>query len=54
MEIAKLVVHKKRSFFWDKVCHMKKIAWVRWSNVCKPKYAKGLSVNDLRMMNLST
>jgi hypothetical protein len=31
----------------------KKIAWVSWSNICKPKKDGGLGIRDLRLVNIA-
>ena len=38
-------------FWWDYTKNNKKIAWVRWSNVCLPKVRGGLGFKDLDLFN---
>lgn len=49
----KLVVQIQRNFFWDGSSGVKKILWVRWSNVCRPRGESDSEEKDLRLMNLS-
>ena len=36
---------------WDGVSEQRRIAWVKWENVCLPKEKGGLGVKDLRKFN---
>lgn len=42
-----------RRFLWGGVIEGSKISWVKWEDVCKPKNLWGLSVCDLRLVNLA-
>jgi hypothetical protein len=47
------VVRLQRKFLWGGVSNRRKINWVKWEEVCKPKKEGGLGVRDLRLTNLS-
>jgi len=49
----KLVVQIQRNFLWDGSSGVKKILWIRWSNVYRPRGESDLEEKDLRLMNLS-
>lgn len=39
------------SFLWGGNEMWKRIAWVSWDELCKPKAARGLGIKDLRLFN---
>nr|KYP50798.1 Putative ribonuclease H protein At1g65750 family [Cajanus cajan] len=41
------------AFLWGGGMEQRKIHWVRWSTVCKPKESGGLGVRDLEIFNIS-
>lgn len=43
----------QRRFLWVGVKWEYNIPWVKWEDVCKPKKLWGLSVRDLRLVNLA-
>nr|KYP44579.1 Putative ribonuclease H protein At1g65750 family [Cajanus cajan] len=43
----------QRAFLWGGGMEQRKIHWVRWSTVCKPKESGGLGVRDLEIFNIS-
>jgi hypothetical protein len=45
------VVKIQRNFLWGGLSNRRKLCWVRWSEICKPKKEGGLGIKDLRMMN---
>ncbi|GAU21373.1 hypothetical protein TSUD_189600 [Trifolium subterraneum] len=53
IKVWRQIVRLQRNFLWGGVRGANKIAWVSWSNVCRPKSEGGLGVCDLRMVNLA-
>jgi hypothetical protein len=51
VRVWKMIVKMQRSFLWGGVGSNRKIPWVSWANVCKPKREGGLGVRDLRLVN---
>lgn len=52
--VWKEVVDLRKDFLWGAgTLVVKKIPWVRWSDICKPKSGGGLGVRDLRVVNIS-
>ena len=43
----------QRNFLWGGNEEQKKISWVKWSQVCKPKCEGGLGVKNLYLFNLA-
>lgn len=43
----------QKNFLWGGNLERKKIAWVKWSEVCKPKITGGLGIKDIHLFNLS-
>lgn len=40
-------------FLWSGSDEVRKIAWVSWEHICKPKWEGGLGVKDLYKLNVS-
>ena len=40
-----------RKFFWGQRADNRKIHWVKWSDLCKPKSQGGMGFKDLAMLN---
>ncbi|PNY14484.1 cysteine-rich receptor-like protein kinase, partial [Trifolium pratense] len=47
------VIKIQRNFLWSGLSNRRKISWVKWEDVCKPKSVGGLGVRDLRLTNIS-
>lgn len=52
-KILKTLTQIQRSFFWGGTEEKRKIAWVAWEVVCKPKLEGGLGLRDLNLFNIS-
>lgn len=48
----RVVVRIQREFLWGRTLGDKKIPWVKWSDVCKPKDKGDLKVKNLALFNL--
>jgi hypothetical protein len=53
VKVWKEVVKIQRDFLWGGLEKKRKISWVCWDTVTKPKIDGGLGVRDLRRVNLS-
>ncbi|GAU22757.1 hypothetical protein TSUD_129690 [Trifolium subterraneum] len=53
VKIWKQIVKLQRKFLWGGTIMERKIPWVSWANVCKPKVDGGLGIRELRAVNLS-
>jgi hypothetical protein len=53
VKVWKEVVKIQRNFLWGGLSHRKRICWVKWMDVCKPKKDGGLGIRDLRLVNYS-
>ena len=42
-----------RQFWWGQVKDEKKLAWLNWDKLCRPKEMGGMGFRDLRMFNLA-
>ena len=42
-----------RQFWWGQVKNEKKVAWMSWDRMCKPKEEGGLGFRDLKSFNLA-
>ncbi|MCH79506.1 LINE-1 reverse transcriptase like [Trifolium medium] len=51
--VIKQIIRIQREFLWGGVKGGKKISWVKWKDVCKPKSQGGLGVRDVGKVNLS-
>jgi hypothetical protein len=40
-------------FFWEGIGDKRKIYWVNWPEVCRPKYQEGLGVMKSRFLNIA-
>ncbi|KAK2426239.1 hypothetical protein P8452_40952 [Trifolium repens] len=47
------VVKLQRNFLWGGLSLKRRISWVKWEDVCRPKKEGGLGIRDLRLVNLS-
>jgi hypothetical protein len=47
------VVKIQRDFFWGGLSGNRRMCWVKWDEICKPKKEGGLGVKNLQVMNLS-
>jgi hypothetical protein len=53
IQVWKRVRRMQREFLWGAKVGRKKISWVKWEEVCKPKNQGGLGVRDIRAVNIS-
>ncbi|MCH96537.1 LINE-1 reverse transcriptase like, partial [Trifolium medium] len=53
VKVWKDVVKLQRNFLWGGLAKRRKISWVKWDDVCKPKIEGGLGIRDLRVVNKS-
>jgi hypothetical protein len=51
--VWKKVRKLQREFLWGGKNGVKKINWVKWETICKPKHTGGLGVRDIRLVNIS-
>ena len=42
-----------RQFWWGQVKNEKKVAWMSWDRMCRPKEEGGLGFRDLKSFNLA-
>jgi hypothetical protein len=52
-KVWKEVVKIQRNFLWGGLSLKRRIYWVKWVDICKPKMEGGLGIQDLRIVNLS-
>lgn len=52
-KIIRKMVRIQRNFLWGGCEEKRKIAWVKWEVVCKPKLEGGLGVKDLEWFNIA-
>jgi hypothetical protein len=45
------VVKIQRKFLWSGLTTLRKISWVRWDEVCKPKKEGGLGIRNVKLTN---
>ena len=43
----------QRRFLWGGGLEQKRIAWIKWDQVCMPKEKGGLGIKDIRIFNLA-
>ncbi|PNX87107.1 ribonuclease H, partial [Trifolium pratense] len=53
IQVWKKVKRIQREFLWGGRNGVKKINWVKWDTICKPKHLGGLGVRDIRVVNFS-
>jgi hypothetical protein len=53
LKVWRELVKIQRVFLWVGLTKQNKTCWVRWDAVCRPKKEGGLSVCDLRLVNIS-
>jgi hypothetical protein len=53
VKVWKEIVRIQRNFLWGGLSKRRKISWVKWTEICKPKKDGGLGIRDLRLVNLS-
>jgi hypothetical protein len=51
--VLKEIIKIQREFLWGGVMGWRKISWVSWKEVCKPRSHGGLGVRDIGKVNLS-
>jgi hypothetical protein len=51
--VWKKVRRIQSDFLWGSRGGRKRISWVKWDTVCKPKKLGGLGVRDVRAVNIS-
>jgi len=49
--VIKELCSLQRNFLWGWGYEVKKIAWVRWGSICRPKEAGGLAIRDIGKFN---
>jgi hypothetical protein len=52
-KVWKEIVKIQRRFLWSGLSLRRRISWVKWEDMCKPKNVGGLGVQDLNVTNLS-
>jgi hypothetical protein len=53
VKVWKVLVSIQRNFLWGGASGKKKIAWVKWSDICRSKEKGGLGIRNLRLVNIS-
>jgi hypothetical protein len=53
VQVWKKVRRLQRDFLWGSRGREKKISWMKWDTICKPKHLGGLGVRDIRVVNIS-
>ncbi|MCH80102.1 LINE-1 reverse transcriptase like [Trifolium medium] len=53
VKVWKQIVRLQRNFLWGGASQNRKIAWVSWDKVCRPKNCGGLGIRDLHAVNLA-
>jgi hypothetical protein len=53
VKVWKLLVSLQRNFLWGGISGRKKIAWVKWIDICRSKERGGLGIKNLRVVNIS-
>ena len=51
--VIKKPINLQRNFLWTGETQPKKISWVAWDQICKPKHEGGSGVKCLEMFSLS-
>lgn len=52
-KVANQLTSLQRNFLWDGNMKSKKMAWLKWDVICKPKYEGGLGVKNLQLFNIA-
>jgi hypothetical protein len=53
VKVWREVVKIQRKFFWGGLVQSRRMCWIKWLAICKPKKEGGLGIKDLRLMNCS-
>jgi hypothetical protein len=53
VKVWREVVKIQRTFLWGGLSNRRKVCWVKWKDICRPKKDGGLGIRDVRIMNLS-
>jgi hypothetical protein len=53
VHVWKKICRIQRDFLWGGRGGVKRINWVKWETICKPKHQGGLGVRDIRVVNIS-
>ncbi|MCH80347.1 ribonuclease H protein [Trifolium medium] len=53
MKVWREAVRIQRNFLWGGLSRKRRISWVKWEDLCKPKEEGGLGIRNLRVVNLS-
>ncbi|MCH84701.1 putative ribonuclease H protein [Trifolium medium] len=53
VKVWREVVRVQRNFLWGGLSKRRRISWVKWTDICKPKKDGGLGIRDIRLVNLS-
>jgi hypothetical protein len=53
VKVWREVVKLQRNFLWGGLSLKRRISWVKWEDICRPKKEGGLGIRDLRLVNLS-
>jgi hypothetical protein len=51
VKVLREVTKIQRTFLWGGLLSKKKICWVKWRDICRPKKDGGLGIRDVRVMN---
>jgi mannosylglycoprotein endo-beta-mannosidase len=53
VKVWREVVSIQQNFLLGGLSKRRRISWVKWEDICKPKIEGGLGIKDLRLVNLS-
>jgi hypothetical protein len=51
--IISLIESLFKNFLWGRSGEARKINWIKWSSICKPKGSGGQGIRDLRIFNMA-